>query len=415
VKPQRSDGLPDFYIVFPRRQPDAKPFGLFFESTYHHFLPFFFIRLLIRAICSIIRIHLRGIVRTPFYDIHKSLGAKIVNFHGWEMPLQYSGIMDEHVNVRTNVGLFDVSHMGRFEIKGQQSLACLQKLVTNDLEKLADHQALYSPMCYEDGGIVDDIIAYRLAHDRYLVVVNASNRSKDFEWISNHSESAHVEDISDRTGLLAIQGPRASDLLQRLVETDLQSVKPFHIVDANIDGIECMLSRTGYTGEDGFELFFDSSRIEIWGKLMQYDKIFGIKPTGLGARDTLRLEAGLMLYGKDMDENATPLEVPLKWTISFGKKQEFIGKKALSNSHPSRKLVGFEVLEKRIAREGNKVLMKGMKVGFVTSGSFSPTLRKSIGFCFVPVEVLQDQSIHIDIGGKHYEAKTTSTRFYKRK
>ena len=354
-------------------------------------------------------------MQTPFYDIHKSLGAKIVNFHGWEMPLQYSGIMDEHVNVRTNVGLFDVSHMGRFEIKGQQSLACLQKLVTNDLEKLADNQALYSPMCYEDGGIVDDIIAYRLAHDRYLVVVNASNRSKDFEWISNHSKSAHVEDISDRTGLLAIQGPRASDLLQRLVETDLQSVKPFHIVDANIDGIECMLSRTGYTGEDGFELFFDSSRIEIWGKLMQYDKIFGIKPTGLGARDTLRLEAGLMLYGKDMDENTTPLEVPLKWTISFGKKQEFIGKKALSNSHPSRKLVGFEVLEKRIAREGNKVLMKGMKVGFVTSGSFSPTLRKSIGFCFVPVEVLQDQSIHIDIGGKHYEAKTTSTRFYKRK
>ena len=355
-------------------------------------------------------------MQTPFYDIHKSLGAKIVNFHGWEMPLQYSGIMDEHVNVRTNVGLFDVSHMGRFEIKGQQSLACLQKLVTNDLEKLADNQALYSPMCYEDGGIVDDIIAYRLAHDRYLVVVNASNRSKDFEWISKHSKSAHVEDISDRTGLLAIQGPRASDLLQRLVETDLQSVKPFHIVDANIDGIECMLSRTGYTGEDGFELFFDSSRIEIWGKLMQYDKIFGIKPTGLGARDTLRLEAGLMLYGKDMDENTTPLEVPLKWTISFGKKQEFIGKKALSNSHPSRKLVGFEVLEKRrIAREGNKVLMKGMKVGFVTSGSFSPTLRKSIGFCFVPVEVLQDQSIHIDIGGKHYEAKTTSTRFYKRK
>jgi aminomethyltransferase len=270
-------------------------------------------------------------------------------------------------------------------------------------------------MCYEDGGIVDDIIAYRLAHDRYIVVVNASNRSKDFEWISNHSKSAHVEDISDRTGLLAIQGPRASDLLQRLVETDLQSVKPFHIVDSNIDGIECMVSRTGYTGEDGFELFFDSSRIEIWGKLMQYDKIFGIKPTGLGARDTLRLEAGLMLYGKDMDENATPLEVPLKWTISFGKKQEFIGKKALSNSHPSRKLVGFEVLEKRIAREGNKVLIKGREVGFVTSGSFSPTLRKSIGFCFVPVEVLQDQSIHIDIGGKHYEAKTTSTRFYKRK
>lgn len=355
-------------------------------------------------------------MRTPFYDIHKSLGAKIVNFHGWEMPLQYSGIMDEHVNVRTNVGLFDVSHMGRFEIKGQHSLAFLQELVTNDLEKLVDHQALYSPMCYEDGGIVDDIIAYRLAHDRFLVVVNASNRSKDFEWISKHSKSAeNVEDISDRTALLAIQGPRACDVVQELVEMDLQSVKPFHLVDANIDGIECMLSRTGYTGEDGFELFFDSSRTEIWRKLMHHGERFGIKPAGLGARDTLRLEAGLMLYGNDMDENTTPLEVPLKWTISFGKKQEFIGKKALSKSHPSKKLVGFEVLEKRIARQGNKVLVEGREVGFVTSGSFSPTLRKSIGFCFVPVEVLLDQSIQIDIGGKPYEAKVSSTRFYKRK
>ena len=356
-------------------------------------------------------------MQTTFYDIHKSLDAKIVNFHGWEMPIQYTGIMDEHVNVRTNVGLFDVSHMGRFEIKGQHSLAFLQELVTNDLEKLRDHQALYSPMCYEDGGIVDDIIAYRLAYDRFLVVVNASNRSKDFEWISKHSKKSaeNVEDISDRTALLAIQGPRACDVLQELVEMDLQSVKPFHLVDANIDGIECMLSRTGYTGEDGFELFFDSSRTEIWRKLMHHGERFGIKPAGLGARDTLRLEAGLMLYGNDMDENTTPLEVPLKWTISFGKKQEFIGKKALSKSHPSKKLVGFEVLEKRIARQGNKVLVEGMEVGFVTSGSFSPTLRKSIGFCFVPVEVLLDQSIQIDIGGKPYEAKVSSTRFYKRK
>jgi aminomethyltransferase len=354
-------------------------------------------------------------VRTPFYDIHKSLGAKIVDFHGWEMPLQYSGIMDEHVNVRTNVGLFDVSHMGRFEVKGQDSLACLQEIVTNDLEKLVDRQALYSPMCYEDGGIVDDIIAYRLAHDRFLVVVNASNRSKDFEWISEHLKSAHVEDISARTALLAIQGPRACDLLQKLVETDLQYVKPFHLVDENIDGIECMLSRTGYTGEDGFEIFFDSSRIEIWAKLMEYAEKFGVKPAGLGARDTLRLEAGLMLDGNDMDENTTPLEVPLKWTISFGKKQEFIGKKALRNSRPLRKLVGFEVMEKRIARQGNRVLANGLEVGFVTSGSFSPTVRKSIGFCFVPVDILQSQSIQIDIGGKHYEAKVTSTRFYKRK
>jgi aminomethyltransferase len=354
-------------------------------------------------------------MRTPFYDIHKSLGAKIVDFHGWEMPLHYTGIIDEHINVRTNAGLFDVSHMGRFEIKGQHSFACLQELITNDLEKLADRQALYSPMCHEDGGIVDDIIVYRLHSEHFLVVVNASNRSKDFDWISKHSKSAQVEDISDRTALLAIQGPQACAALQKVVKPDLQSVKPFHVIDADIDGIECTLSRTGYTGEDGFELFFDSSRIEIWGKLMQHAETFGIKPSGLGARDTLRLEAGLMLYGKDMDEDTTPLEVPLKWTISFDKKGEFIGKKTLANSHPSRKLVGFEVLEKRIAREGSKILVNGLEVGFVTSGSFSPTLKKFIGFCFVPADISQDQSIQIDIGGKRYEAKVTSTRFYKRK
>jgi len=353
-------------------------------------------------------------VRTPFYDTHKSLGAKIVDFHGWEMPLQYSGIVDEHINVRTNAGLFDVSHMGRFEIKGPDSFACLQKLITNDLAKLADCQALYSPMCYEDGGIVDDIIAYRLAHNRFIVVVNASNRSKDFDWIVKHSQSAQVEDVSDRTNLLALQGPRACDALQKLVEPDLQSVKPFNLVHASIDGIECMISRTGYTGEDGFEIFFDSSKIQIWDKLMGQAETFGIKPTGLGARDTLRLEAGLMLYGNDMDENTTPLEVPLKWTVSFDK-EEFTGKKALIDTRPSRRLVGFEVLEKRIARHGNKVFVDGLEVGFVTSGSFSPTLRKSIGFCLVTPNVLQGKSIQIDIGGKRYEAKVTGTRFYKRK
>ena len=270
-------------------------------------------------------------------------------------------------------------------------------------------------MCYEDGGIVDDIIAYRLSHDHFLVVVNASNRSKDFDWIVKHSQSAVVENVSDRTSLLALQGPRACDALQKLVEPNLESVKPFNLVHASIDGVECMISRTGYTGEDGFEIFFESSKIEVWDKLMQQAETFGIKPSGLGARDTLRIEAGLMLYGNDMDENTTPLEVPLKWTVSFNKKEPFVGKKALIDSHPTRRLVGFEVLEKRIARQENKVWVDGLEVGFVTSGSFSPTIRKSIGFCFVPASVLQGQSIQIDIGGKRYEAKVTSTRFYKRK
>jgi len=354
-------------------------------------------------------------MRTPFYDIHKSLGAKIVDFHGWEMPLDYSGIMDEHLNVRANAGLFDVSHMGRFEIRGNNAFDCVQNLITNDLEKLDDCQALYSPLCYEDGGIVDDIIVYKFTSDHLLFVVNASNRSKDYEWIVTHCNSAQVEDISDRTGLLAIQGPNASATLQRLVRSDLQNVKPFHFVIAHVDGVNCIISRTGYTGEDGFEIFFDSSRIEIWGKLMEHAEEFRLKPSGLGARDTLRIEAGLMLYGNDIDENTTPLEVPLKWTVSFEKKQDFIGKKALNDSHPTRKLVGFEVLERRIARQGNKVLVNGLEVGRVTSGSFSPTLRRSIGFCFVPVKVMQNEAIQIEIGGKLYDARVTTPRFYRRK
>jgi aminomethyltransferase len=353
-------------------------------------------------------------VRTPFYDIHKSLGAKIVDFHGWEMPLQYTGILDEHVNVRKNAGLFDVSHMGRFEIKGSDAFACLQKIVTNDVAKLADCQALYTPICNEEGGIVDDMIACRLAHDHFLVVVNASNRGKDLDWITKHSQSALVEDVSDKISLLALQGPKACHALQKLIRLSLDAVKPFNLVNAAIDGIECKISRTGYTGEDGFEIFFDSSRTEIWNKIMQHAETFGIKPTGLGARDTLRLEAGLMLYGNDMDETTTPLEVPLKWTVSFDKKEDFIGKKALIESHPSRKLVGFEVQEKRIARHANKVLADGLEVGVVTSGSFSPTLRKSIGFCFVPPRIVQGHSIQIEIGGRRYESQVTGTRFYKR-
>lgn len=352
-------------------------------------------------------------MQTPFYDIHRLLGAKIVDFHGWKMPLQYSGIIDEHTNVRTNAGLFDVSHMGRFEVKGTNSFTDLQKLITNDLAKLVDYQALYSPMCYEDGGIVDDLIVYRLSSEHFLIVVNASNRHKDFDWIAKHLEGTKIDNISDKTGLLALQGPKACDALQKLVvDHDLQTLKPFNLINTKIDGIECLISRTGYTGEDGFEIFFDSAKVEIWDKLMQNAETFGIKPAGLGARDTLRLEAGLMLYGNDMDENTTPLEVPLKWTVKFNKNEEFIGKKALMKSSPIRKLVGFEIQEKRIARQGSMVLRNSLNIGFVTSGSFSPTLRKSIGFCFVPIDVLQDQIVQINIGGKNYDAKITSTRFY---
>jgi aminomethyltransferase len=354
-------------------------------------------------------------MKTPFYDIHRSLGAKMLSYHGWEMPLQYSGIVDEHINTRTNVGLFDVSHMGRFEVKGFHAYDCLQTLVTNDISKLNDHQALYSPICHNNGGIIDDLIVYMINREKFLVVVNASNREKDLEWIVKHSKSAIVENISDKTALLALQGPLAQKVLDKtIVDLNLDQLKPFDIAITNIFGIECMISRTGYTGEDGFEILFDSSNVDIWDKLMQLGSRFNIKPTGLGARDTLRLETGLMLYGNDINENITPLEVPLKWTVKFEKK-EFIGKEALLNQQINKKLVGFEILEKRIARHGNEVLMDGEKVGFVTSGSFSPTMKKSIGFCFVPIHVSPNQLIEINIGGKLYKSKVSGTRFYKRK
>jgi aminomethyltransferase len=354
-------------------------------------------------------------MKTPFYDFHRSLGAKMLSFHGWEMPLQYSGIIDEHINTRTNVGLFDVSHMGRFEVKGSDAYDCLQTLVTNDISKLNDHQALYSPICHNNGGIIDDLIVYMINKEKFLVVVNASNREKDLEWIVKHSKSAVVENISDKTALLALQGPLAQKILDKTIAgANLDQLKPFDVVITNIFGIECMISRTGYTGEDGFEIFFDSSKIDIWDKLIELGSRFNIKPAGLGARDTLRLEAGLMLYGNDINESTTPLDVPLKWTVKFEKK-EFIGKEALLTQQINRKLVGFEVLEKRIARHGNDVLMDGEKVGFVTSGSFSPTIKKSIGFCFVPIYVSPNQLIEINIGGKLYKARVGNTRFYKRK
>jgi glycine cleavage system T protein (aminomethyltransferase) len=354
-------------------------------------------------------------MKTPFYDIHKLFGAKMLSFYGWEMPLQYSGIVAEHINTRANVGLFDVSHMGRFEVKGSKAFDCLQTLVTNDISKLNDNQALYSPICHDNGGIIDDLIVYMINRQKFLVVVNASNREKDLEWIVKHSKSAVIENISDKTALLALQGPLAKKVLAKaVIGVNLDQLKPFDIAVTNIFGIECIISRTGYTGEDGFEIFFDSSEIDIWDKLMQVGSRFNIKPAGLGARDTLRLEAGLMLYGNDINENITPLEVPLKWTVKFDKK-EFIGKEALLTQQINRKLVGFEILEKRIARHGNEVLMNGQKVGFVTSGSFSPTMKKSIGFCFVPMHVLPNQLIEFSIGDKLYKAKVNSTRFYRRK
>jgi aminomethyltransferase len=380
-------------------------------------------------------------VKTPFYNLHVRSGAKIVNFHGWYMPLQYSGIIEEHVNTRLNVCLFDVSHMGRFEVQGQDASDLVQMLITNDISKLDDNQAMYSPLCYDDGGIVDDIIIYRISNKKFVLVVNASNRAKDFQWVFSHLKSSTIRDISDTTALVALQGPRAKEVLERaLPGSRLASMKPFSFTKENIldfgqggldmtekerwkeemQGVqedeksELVISRTGYTGEDGFELFFDSSRIDIWEKLMHIGAPFNIKPAGLGARDTLRLEAGFMLYGSDMDETTTPMEVPLRWTVKL-EKPSFIGKQALMTRPITKKLLGFEISERRIARHGNRILIDGQPSGYVTSGIYSPILKKSIGFCIVDPGVSLGQVIEIEIGGKKYRAATSSTRFYKRK
>lgn len=351
-------------------------------------------------------------MRTPFYEFHKSSNAKITDFHGWEMPIEYSGIIDEHNTVRKSLGLFDVTHMGRCEIRGANAADVVQSLVTNDVSKLNKNHGLYSPICNEDGGIIDDVIVFKIKDDYFLIVVNASNREKDFRWISEHRKSADFEDVSERISLLALQGPLAESVLQKMANAYVSQLKPFDITALEIFGTKCLVSRTGYTGEDGFEIFCDSTKPEIWGKIMESAAEFGIKPIGLGARDTLRLEAGLMLYGNDIDENTTPLEAPLKWTVKM--ETDFIGKKAILDKKPAKKLVGFELKERRVARQGNQVMVNGQKAGIVTSGSFSPTLKKSIGFCYVPVDVMKEQTIEIEIGGKNYEAAVSSTRFYKR-
>lgn len=336
----------------------------------------------------------------------------MIDFFGWQMPLQYTGIIDEHRCVRENIGLFDVSHMGRFTIKGKDAESQIQNLITNDVTKIQDHQAVYSPMCNQDGGIIDDLIVSRLNSEEFLIVVNSSNIKKDFEWIKQNT-SCELKDVTEKMALLALQGPKAVKLLKEEGAEHLDGLKPFCLTKAEIFGVNCIISRTGYTGEDGFEIFFDSKDDIVWDKILQTGAKFGIKPAGLGARDTLRLEAGLMLYGNDIDESTTPLEAPLEWTVKF--ETEFIGKKALQEKKVEKKLRGFEITDsKRVARKGNHVYDGDKKIGNVTSGSFSPTFGKAIGFCYVPIQYEIGQKIRIQIGEKFYDAKISPTRFYKR-
>jgi len=357
--------------------------------------------------------------RTPFYEIHKKAGAKIVPFAGYEMPVLYAGIMEEHKAVRNAVGVFDVSHMGEFYAKGTNALSFLQSITVNDVSKLTPGKAQYSAMCFDDGGIVDDLLIYMLAENSYLIVVNASNIEKDWEWMKKHCP-AGVEFVnkSDETALLAIQGPKSLETMQKLTSSNLSTIPYYHFVQGSIAGIEMIISRTGYTGELGFEIYFNVAHAEkIWNAIFDAGKEFGITPIGLGARDTLRLEMGYCLYGNDIDQTTNPIEANLGWITKLNK-GEFVAKSILEKTKsegPKRKLVGMMLTEKAVPRHGYPLVMNGTNVGVVTSGTFSPSLEKGIAMGYVNVPHTEIGSkISIDVRGKMVEATVVALPFLKK-
>jgi aminomethyltransferase len=350
---------------------------------------------------------------TPLYEEHKALGARLVDFAGWEMPVQYEGIKAEHEAVRTAAGLFDVSHMGEVVIRGPQAEEAVQRLVTRDVSRLSVGQAGYAAVCYESGGTVDDVLVYRTPDD-FLIVVNASNREKDVAHFREHTEDldAQVADESDDWALLALQGPRAVELLQPFTETDLSSIKYYRYEVGEVDGAYAVLSRTGYTGEDGFELFVrpnDAPR--VWRRLIEA----GATPVGLGARDTLRLEAGMCLYGNELDAETTPLEAGIGFAVNLDKKQGFVGQEALRRENEEglkKRLVGFKVEGRGIARHDYPVAVGGETVGSVTSGTLSPTLGEAIGLALVAPDV--EDEFEVVIRNRPVAARTVPLPFYKR-
>jgi len=359
--------------------------------------------------------------RTPLYEEHRALGARLVEFSGWEMPVQYSGILDEHRAVRTHAGLFDVSHMGEFKVEGPGALAFLQRLVPNDVSRLAIHQALYTQLCLPDAGTVDDLIIYRLADMQYMLVVNAGNIDKDYAWVeeqAKHFQDVQLANQSDATALLALQGPEAQAILQPLTEVDLSGIHYYHCEPGMVDGINCIISRTGYTGEDGFELYCAPLDVpKLWNDLLAAGREKGLLPTGLGARDTLRLEAGYCLYGHELDEQTNPLEARLGWTVKFDK-GDFIGRDALlkvKEQGPKRKLIGVEMVERGVSRNGYAIYDNDRQIGALTSGAPSPTLNKNIGMGYVDAQhAVVGNIVQIDIRGKRTAARIVALPFYKR-
>jgi aminomethyltransferase len=356
---------------------------------------------------------------TPFYQHHIQLGAKVVPFAGYQMPIQYSGIIDEHRKVRNAVGVFDVSHMGEFLVSGKNALQFLQRVTINDVSRLSPGRAQYSAMCYDSGGIVDDLLVYQLGPDRYMTVVNASNIEKDLSWMKEHLiNGVELVNQSDETALLAIQGPKAEETLQKLTPVALSGIQYYHFAIGTVCGIEMIISRTGYTGERGFEIYFAPGHADlIWNAVMDAGRPFGIAPIGLGARDTLRLEMGFCLYGNDIDQTTNPLEAGLGWITKMSK-PDFIGKPVLDRVKAEglkRKLVGLIMGEKAVARHGYKILKDGSEVGVVTSGSFAPSLEKNIGMGYVlaPLAV-EGKVLTVDVRSTQKSATIVSIPFLKK-
>lgn len=358
--------------------------------------------------------------RTRFYEAHRRAQAKFIEFFGWEMPLEYSGIVSEHLAVRERAGLFDVSHMGEIIISGPDALAFVQYLTPNDVARLSPGQVQYNALTTPQGTFIDDMLVYCLDLKKYLLVVNAANTEKDYLWILKNKNNFDVEidNASERTSQLALQGPKAQEILQPLTDINLDQLRPFWWQIGKVAGVDCLISRTGYTGEDGFEIYTEAPEPSIiWDAVMEEGRPYGLLPAGLGARDNLRLEAKMMLYGNDIDETTTVLEADLKWMVKFNK-GDFIGREALLKQQEEglkRKIVGFELLDKGIARRHYPVFYQGEKVGEVTSGSYSPFLKKSIGLTYLPIEATQiGTEIEIGIRDKKAKARVVPTPFYKR-
>lgn len=358
--------------------------------------------------------------RTPLYEKHIEYNGKIIDFGGWELPVEYSGILEEHEAVRTKAGLFDVSHMGEILVTGKDAEAFIQNIVTNDISTMESNQIFYSLMCYPDGGIVDDLLIYKYSTEKYFLVVNASNEDKDYQWLlDNKLGDVNIENVSSHYAEVALQGPKAQEILQKLTSKNLDDIKFFYFEDnIQINGINALISRNGYTGEDGFEIYVTpEDGPKIWDMLLNEGKELGLIPAGLGARDTLRFEVCLPLYGHEISKDITPLEAGLGFFVKL-KKDNFIGKEALAKQKEEglkRKLVGFEMVDRGIARSNYEVCTNEQNIGFVTTGTHSPTLKKNIGLALINAEYAVDEGeIQVVIRNKNLKARIIKKPFYNK-